>query len=203
GNATTSVNPRLPGEQVITQARSNTRSAPRGVDGVRYWQSVASSSELGRREGWQKLQRSACERKRDLQRRTSGGRAGGDDAAIVKDDNLLDECEAETGAVALGREKRLGDALAQVHWNCGAIVRHRSARRFLNAVDLRVIRDLWRHGCARAGIERVPQQVAERLAQQHFVSVDDAEISVDRRIPAGRSGVGPNLVGRTLADRPQ
>ena len=58
-------------------------------------------------------------------------------------------------------------------------------------------------GAADARLERVPQEIAERLAQQHLVAFDDAELAAHLDVAAERARVGPDFFRRPLADAAQ
>ena len=63
--------------------------------------------------------------------------------------------------------------------------------------------DARRRRAAGARLERVAQQVAERLAQQHLVAFDRAELAAHVDVAAQRARVGAHLLGGALADRAQ
>ena len=131
------------------------------------------------------------------------GEAAGDDAAVVEDDDFLHEREAEAGPVALRREERLKDALARRGGNARPVVGHGDAGQLLWPIDLRPDGDHRRDGGARAGFDGVPQQIAERLPQQHLVPLHGPELAGDDDVAAQGHGVGPDLVGGAFADGAQ
>ena len=65
---------------------------------------------------------------------------------------------------------------------------------------VRLDHDARRRRRAGAGLDRVAQQVAERLPQQHLVAFDGAELAAHLDVAAERARVGPDLLGRALAD---
>ena len=70
---------------------------------------MARSRQTARSDDWQDhLQPRAPERRRADRH-----------AAVVRHDDLLDERQAKTGAVLLGREERLEDAVASASRNAG------------------------------------------------------------------------------------
>src|SRR6266542_3669087 len=105
---------------------------------------------------------------RDAEAGPAQRRDAGDDAAVVKDDDLLHEREAEARAAALVREKGTENLLALRGRNAGPVVVHGDLRHLLRAIDFRLDDDSRRDGPAGAGFEGVAQQVAERLPQQHL-----------------------------------
>ena len=116
------------------------------------------------------------------------------DAAVVGDDHLLDECEAETRPVRLRREEGPEDAgrIGLVH--ARAIVGNGDALLALRRVDCAVDGDVRRDACRAAGLERVAAQVAQRLSQQDFVAFDRSEFAVDETVAGSRQGVCPDFV---------
>ena len=60
-----------------------------------------------------------------------------------------------------------------------------------------------RDGGAGACLDGVPQQIAERLAQQDIVAVEIAELAADLDIAAQSARLRAHFVGRTLADAAQ
>ena len=59
-----------------------------------------------------------------------------------------------------------------------------------------------RHVRVDTRFERVPEQVAHRLPQQHVVSLDDAELAGDRQLAAPRLDFGADVVGGAFGDDP-
>src|SRR5262245_60069702 len=59
---------------------------------------------------------------RHLEARTAARRRGGTDAAVVRDDDLLDKCEAEASTSLFRGEERTEDLLARVGGNARAVV---------------------------------------------------------------------------------
>jgi hypothetical protein len=70
-------------------------------------------------------------------------------------------------------------------------------------INVRLDDDLRGGQAAHTRFEGVAQQVAERLSQQHVVSLNDSELAAHVHVTAKRSRVGANLVGSPFADRAQ
>ena len=126
------------------------------------------------------------------------GRDG--DPAVVENDDLLHEREAEAGAIPLGREERLEHALAKSRRNTRAVVRDADSRHVSRRNRAPTGSTIPGRPGIDAGLERVAQKIAEGLTQQHLVALDDAEFAGDFDIAAERSGVGKNFGCGTLAD---
>ena len=81
----------------------------------------------------------------------------------MKNDDLLDQCQAEACAVALHREEGLKHALAKRRGHSGAVVGDANPRHLRRVVELRLDHDLRRSLASGARLERISQQVAHRL----------------------------------------
>ena len=73
----------------------------------------------------------------------------------------------------------------------------------LRRVDLRLHHDDRCERCAGAGFDGVPEQVAERLPQQHLVALEGAELAAHRDLAAQRPRLGAQFVRGPFADRLQ
>ena len=123
-----------------------------------------------------------------------------DDAAVVRHDDLLDQREAEPGAVLLRREERLKIRSRAPERNAGTVVVDGDGARAALGVHGRAHDDSGRHRRVGARLDGVPQQVAERLPQQHLVSLDQRRTRRRRStVAAERPGVGTRLVRHSLA----
>ena len=85
------------------------------------------------------------------------------------------------GAVALRREERLEDTVAQSGRHAGTVVLTAMRDTLARQIDLRLDGDARRMPAAGARLDGVSQQVAERLPQQHIVAFDDAELAARPR----------------------
>ena len=119
----------------------------------------------------------------------------------MKDDDLLDEREAQAGAASLGGEEWTEHALAIDGRDAGTVVVHGDARHFARPIVLGLNDHVRPARRRRTGFERVPEQVAEGLAQKDFVAFENAEFTVDVDAAAKGARVGANFVRCPLADR--
>ncbi len=120
-----------------------------------------------------------------------------------QDDDLLHQSEAEAGAGSLRREKWTEHALAKRRVDAGPVVVDGDPRHLQHGIEIGVNHNLRRRGSADARLDGVAQQVAEGLAEQNLVAFDDAELAAHLHVPAGGARVGPDFLGRALADGAQ
>ena len=116
----------------------------------------------------------------------------------MRHDDLLDEREAEAGAIAAGREERLEDPLPDGWVDARSVVDHMKANPSLLAVRVRVDADL-RHGPrALARFHGVPDHVAHRLPEQHVVGFDGPELARQRDRAATTRDLSADVVGGAI-----
>src|SRR5262245_31238332 len=81
---------------------------------------------------------SGVDRQRDLKARPAEWRRSDRDAAVVKDDDFLDESQAESGAIPLGREERPEHLIAHRWLDAGTVVFDDDPHHLLSGVDFRL-----------------------------------------------------------------
>lgn len=114
------------------------------------------------------------QRQRDLKAGAATLERPDDNAAVVEDDDLLDERKAEPRAAALRREERLEHAIALLNWNPWAVVIDAHVEHLLRGIDLGLDHDHRGEALVHARLDCVPEQVAERLTKEHFIALDRA-----------------------------
>src|SRR6185369_14329544 len=105
-----------------------------------------------------------------------------------------------TRPVPLGREERLEHALPEISGNARTVVRDADPGHSGREVEFRLDRDPRRLGVD-TGVDRVPQQIADRLTEQHLVALHDAEFTADLDVATKSPHIRTNLGGGPLADR--
>src|SRR5688572_28194871 len=114
--------------------------------------------------------------------------------AVVSDDDFLDEGEAETGAARLGGEEGTEHALGHRRGDPRPVVADDDAEQLVFAVDRPVDGDARRDTGIDARFERIAEQVADRLAQQHIVSLDPPEVAAHEQLAAARLDLAADIV---------
>src|SRR5262245_53714800 len=137
---------------------------------------------------------------RHTQARAPERRGTGGDPAVVEHDDFLHECEAKAGAAAFRGEERLKDAFASDRVYAGTVVIDGDVRDTPFLINLRSHHDYGRSRRLTAGFHGIPKQVAERLTQEHFVSLEPAEGTLDGHVAAGRSRIRTNFFCDALTD---
>jgi hypothetical protein len=116
----------------------------------------------------------------------------------VRHDNLLDQRKTEPRSPPLRRDKRPEDALAIGERHSRAIVVDGHA--YAPALDAPIDDDRRNDGRIDAGFDRIPQYVAERLSQQHFIAFDDRKLAAHGHLAATPARLGPYVLGGALRD---
>src|SRR5215208_2835368 len=93
--------------------------------------------------------------------------------------DLLHDRQAKTGALGTRGEERLEDALTGSLWDARPVVFNRHAAAVVGDIHPPVNPDVGRHTGPLARVRRIPYEIAEYLAQQHFVAENLGEVPVD------------------------
>src|SRR5262245_29227729 len=120
------------------------------------------------------------------------------DAAVVRDDDLLYQRQAETGPARPSRDERPEDPRCNLRVDAGTVIDDRDARDVLRGVDARFDYDVRLHVRLDAGLERVAAQIAERLPQQDLVALHHGSLAVDGDRSPARPGVAADLFPAAL-----
>ena len=101
-------------------------------------------------------------------------------ASVVGDDDLLDQCQAQAGPSRFGRKERPENPGSDGRIDTRAVVRRRRSAAPVGRVDVSFDKDYRRIPPIDTGLKGVSTQIAERLAQEHFVALDRCRM---RRAP--------------------
>jgi len=112
--------------------------------------------------------------------------------------DFLDERETQTRASALRRDERPEHALTIRRGNAGAVVvhGHSHAARLDPAIDDNLRNDRRIH----TGFDGVPQDIAQRLPQQHIVPFNHGKFTTNDDVAAPRARFGPHFFCSPIGD---
>ena len=113
-------------------------------------------------------------------------------------DDFLDQRKAQTSTLGFGREEGVEHAVADRLRESGTVVADRQGANALRAIDVGFDNDGGSRPGRRARLDRVAQQIADRLPQQHIVALHGREVAGDENVALQRARVATKIVGGAL-----
>src|SRR5207245_6293596 len=92
------------------------------------------------------------------------------------------------------------DPISKIRRHAGTVVVHRDPQQLLRAIDVGLNHDVRWPPAGDRRLERVTKQIAERLAQQHLVPFELAELADHLDVAAKRAHLGAYFLSAAFAD---